>query len=354
MMPTRRAAEGPVEGMEASTPTLVTVIGGFLGAGKTTLLNELIARGGQSRRLGVLVNDFGAINIDAELVVGVDGDMVSLGGGCICCSIREDLASSIFAMLSAQDPPDHLVIEASGVSDPAAVARAIASPQLQGLVTLDGVVVVVDAEAYRAAGFRERLVIGGHLRAADIVVLSKVDLLDDDALQAVEAKVRKAVPRARVIAASRGRVPPELLLGLGTQTVPALCEVNVELQMAGDETPTDHAATFSTWSYTTDVPLSPRRLKRVIDGLPATVFRVKGIVQVTRERVRQAVLHVVGRRAELELGAPWGELPRRSKLVFIGAPGGVDPGSLAQMLRSCEAPEGDEGSAVMRWFRDLF
>jgi G3E family GTPase len=334
----------------------VTVIGGFLGAGKTTLLNALIAsvRGADDgRRLGVLVNDFGAINIDAELVVGVDGDMVSLGGGCICCSIREDLATSIFAMLERPDAPEHLIIEASGVSDPAAVARAIASPQMQGLVTLDGVVVVVDAETYLSAGFRQRLVTGGQLKAADIVVLSKTDVLESEQADAAVRKVRKAVPRARVLAASFGAVSPELLLGLGAGSVPEAGHVPVLLRDAEAEPPVevDHTAAFTTWSYTTDVPLSSKRLKRVIDALPPSVFRVKGIVQVARERMRQAVLHVVGRRAELELGAPWGDTPPQSRLVFIGAPGGVDPVSLTDMLRACEAPDGDEGGGWMRGFR---
>lgn len=340
--------------MASSVPTPVTVIGGFLGAGKTTLLNALIS-GGAGRRLGVLVNDFGAINIDADLVVGVDGDMVSLGGGCICCSIREDLASSIVAMLSRDDAPEHLVIEASGVSDPAAVARAIAGPQLQGLAALDGVVVVVDAESHLEAGFRERVVIGGQLKAADIVVLSKADLLDPEQLDTVETKVRKAVPRARVVAARHGDVPAELLLGFGAKAVPEPGELPVTVHHAGGDTPEpDHTAAFTTWSYTTDVPLSSKRLKRVINALPPTVFRVKGVVQVARERVRRAVLHVVGRRAELELGAPWGDATPQSKLVFIGAPGSVDHVSLEGMLRGCEDPRGDEAGGVMRWLRELF
>ncbi len=340
--------------MARSAPTPVTVIGGFLGAGKTTLLNALI-RHGTGRRLGVLVNDFGAINIDADLVVGVDGDMISLGGGCICCSIREDMSRSIFEMMQRADAPEHLVIEASGVSDPAAIARAIASPQMQDVVSLDGVVVVIDAEAYLAAGFRERLVTGGQLKAADIVVLSKVDLLEPRGIGAEQAKVRKAVPRARVIAAEKGDIPPELLLGLHSDVVPDKGQVRVNLHHADAEPlEHDHTATFSTWSYTTDVPLSPRRLKRVIDTLPPTVFRVKGVVQVARERMRQAVLHVVGRGAELELGPPWGDAPPRSRLVFIGAPGSVDPVSLTDMLRSCEAPEDEGGGTVMRWIRGLF
>lgn len=341
--------------MASSTPTPVTVIGGFLGAGKTTLLNALI-RSETGRRLGVLVNDFGAINVDADLVVGVDRDLVSLRGGCVCCGIREELSRSVVEMTRRLDPPEHLVIEASGVSDPAAVARAIVAPHMRELVSLDAVVVVIDAEAYLAAGFRERVVTGGQLKAADIVLLSKIDLLEPADLEAVKARIRKAVPRARVISAERGEVPPELLLGLRSDVVPEAGQVAVKLHHAHDEEPEiDHSATFSTWSYTTDVPLSPRRLKRVIDGLPPTIFRVKGVVQVARERARQAVLHVVGRRAELELGSLWGDVAPGSRLVFIGAPGSVDPASLTDSLRACEVPEGEVGDGVvMRWLRGVF
>lgn len=339
--------------MASSALTPVTVIGGFLGAGKTTLLNALISAE-TDRRLGVLVNDFGSINIDADLVVGVDGEMVSLGGGCICCSIREDLASSIIGMLSREDAPEHLVIEASGVSDPAAIARAIRGPELQSLVCLDGVVVVVDAQDHLAAGFRQRVVIGGQLKAADIVVLSKADLLEPGQLEVVEAKVRKTVPRARVLASSHGDVPAAVVLGFGSDVIPESGNVAVTLHQAGrDEAEPDHTAVFTTWSYTTDVPLSPKRLKRVINALPPSVFRVKGVLQVARERTRKAVLHVVGRRAELELGAPWGDTQPRSKLVFIGAPGSLDTVSLTDMLQACEARDEDEGGGVMRWLRDL-
>ncbi|MEM6989537.1 MAG: GTP-binding protein [Myxococcota bacterium] len=333
----------------AQIPT--TVIGGFLGAGKTTLLNALI-RGETDRRLGVLVNDFGTINIDADLVVGVEDNLISLGGGCICCSIREDLTRSIIEMTQRVDAPDHLIVEASGVSDPAAIARAISASHLRDVVSLDAVVVVVDAEAYLRAGLRERVVTAGQLKAADVVVLSKVDLLEPAELEAARAKVRKRLPRARVVAAERGKVPPALLLGIHSERIPEAGSFAVRLQPADNGEPEeDHTAAFATWSYTTDVALSARKLKRVVDRLPPTVFRAKGVVQLAGERTHRAVLHVAGRRAELELGLPWGDAKPQSKLVFIGAQGSLDPGSLAQSLAECEAPPGERRGGMMRWLR---
>ncbi|TPV96521.1 MAG: GTP-binding protein [Myxococcales bacterium FL481] len=342
------------EERSAPRPTPITVIGGFLGAGKTTLLNAVIRRG-TTRRLGVLVNDFGAINIDADLVVGVEEDVVNLGGGCICCTIREDLVRSILEIMRRPDPPEHLVIEASGVSDPAAVARAVAVPYLRSVVALDGVVVVIDAEAYLTANLRERIVTGGQLKAADIVVLSKTDLLDAADVEAVKAKIRRVVTRARIVEAPRGDIPAEVVLGVHSDVVPDAGPMSVKVHRVGDEpAEIDHTKSFGTWSYSTDVPLSARRLRRIIDRLPSAVYRVKGIVQLVGERSRQAVLQVVGRRAHLEVGAPWGDAPARSRLVFIGAPGCIDPVALEALLRDCEAPDGGLQGGVWQWVRSVF
>jgi G3E family GTPase len=326
----------------------VTVIGGFLGAGKTTLVNHVL-RASPGRRLAVLVNDFGSVDIDSKLVVGVDGDMVSLAGGCICCSIRDDLAQALHRLVALREQPDHILVEASGVSDPAAIARAIADPGLSSVLRLDAVAVVVDAEAHLELRTRERIVANGQLKAADLVVLNKIDLVDDDGRRRVEALVRKVVPKARVLPAERGAVVPELLLGLQRSDPLPPAEMHVHM---GDAAAPHHHAEFVAWSWVGATPLSSRRLRRTIDALPPTVFRAKGVVHLAREPTRRGVLHVVGRRAELELGEAWGDAPRLSELVFIGAPGSIDPVALDESLRACER-DPNEGSSVTRWVRRL-
>lgn len=128
---------------EPSIP--VTIIAGFLGAGKTSLLNHIL-HGQHSKRIAVLVNDFGSINIDAELVVDVEEDLISLANGCICCSIRNDLQLTLVRLARLPNPPEHIVIETSGVSDPAAVAQVFYDPDLWRVVNLDAIVTLVDAE----------------------------------------------------------------------------------------------------------------------------------------------------------------------------------------------------------------
>ena len=129
------------------TPVSITVVGGYLGAGKTTLLNHLL-RNTDDRRLGVIVNDFGSINIDAELVVGVDGDLVQLSNGCVCCTIRDDLVEALRRVLNTPNPPEHVIVEASGISDPRRIAATVESQTSREWASIDAVVVVVDVEHY--------------------------------------------------------------------------------------------------------------------------------------------------------------------------------------------------------------
>ncbi len=342
----------------------VTIVGGFLGAGKTTLLNHLLSQRAD-RRLGVLVNDFGSINVDASLVVGVEGDMVQLSNGCICCTIREDLLEGIDRLLSVPEPPDHIVIEASGVSDPRSVATTLQQRASRALATVDAVVVVVDVEQHLSMSRRERIVAAGQIGAADILVLNKTDTIDAAALDALEAKIRKRARRGRVLRAQYGQVPLPLVLGVeafdaraGADDPPMHVHLR-ELDGRGRaDAPDhdhvhDHGADFWTWSFTSPRPLSARRLRKAVDALPARVVRAKGIVRLSSHPKRRAVMHVVGRRAELCLDEPWGDREPKTELVVIGMGEPLAVDTLQEIFGGCEVEPGTGGTAaaVMRWVR---
>jgi G3E family GTPase len=156
----------------ALTPVPVTIIGGFLGAGKTSLLNHILTNS-SGRRVAVLVNDFGDINIDAKLIVSIEGETVSLANGCICCTIRDDLLIEVHRVLGTEPRPEYIVIETSGVSKPVAVAETFLNPSTQGLVDVQNIITVVDAELVvdDTAGFGD--IAFDQINVADMVVVTR-------------------------------------------------------------------------------------------------------------------------------------------------------------------------------------
>ncbi len=188
------------------------IIGGYLGAGKTSLVNHLL-RNAMGVRIAVLVNDFGDLPIDADLIEGQHGDVLSLSGGCVCCSFGADLVGSLQQVLAGSPAPDMVLIETSGVGLPAAVAR---SARLAFGLSVDAIVVVADAQAIRGLCANAYLndTVLQQLREADLVLLNKTDLLGADALQEVESWLFSAVPHVRVVPCSQGNVPTQLVLGL--------------------------------------------------------------------------------------------------------------------------------------------
>ncbi len=317
----------------------VTVLTGFLGAGKTTLLNRIL-HGDHGLRVAVLVNDFGAINIDAELVVGVDDGMVSLSNGCICCSLRDDLLDAALQVLRQPNPPEYLVIEASGVSDPLSIALTFVVSPARDRFRLDSIVAVVDAEQARDQQSYADLLVQ-QIGAADVVVLNKIDLVDEQQRKQVHDWIRTIVARARVLEARYGEVPLPLVLGVGRYRLPLEAATNSHDHEHHDhDHDHHHGEEFRTTSVVIHEPLSLRLLQKTLKTLPPAVFRAKGVLQLADLPGERAVLQLVGRRVEIVPGAPWGDEPPCSKIVMIGQPDGWNEHDLEQRFRNCVEGKG--------------
>src|SRR5579872_919229 len=194
----------------------ITVLTGFLGAGKTTLLNRILT-GDHGLRVGVLVNDFGAINIDAELVVGIDGNMISLSNGCVCCQIRDDLVESVVDLLARPEGVEYILLEASGVADPAGIFVTFNDPNLRDRIRLDSVTCVVDADqVFAHPEYPPLLDLKLHqIGFADMVILNKVDLAGPGQVAKVRAWLDDHFNRLRIVETNFCEVPYEILLGVG-------------------------------------------------------------------------------------------------------------------------------------------
>lgn len=330
-------------------PIPVTIIAGFLGSGKTTLLNHILSEN-HGVRAAVLVNDFGAINIDAKLVVGVEGDTISLENGCICCNIRDDLFATCMSLLRRPEPPERFIIETSGVSDPLQVAETFVRPEIYRYLTMDHILSVVDAERFPDLTDGELGELARRqVQVADIVVLNKVDLVGNG-LAPVRQLVSEVAPRSRVLEATYGRIPLELTLGLGEWGADGQAE---EWLHAVGGAHHDHRAEFSTWHWTSDEPLSLPKLRAALEALPDTIYRAKGIVCLEELPTHRVAMQMVGKRYDLADTEPWGSVSPSSEIVLIGSRGGVDADGLARLFEGCIGTGDDSGSPVLRLARKL-
>ncbi len=268
-------------------PIPLTVVGGFLGSGKTTLVNHIL-RNASGIRAAVVVNDFGAINIDRALVADAWGETIALTNGCVCCSIGGDLTDALIAIMSRAEAPDWIVIEASGVSDPWRIAQVGLADR--GLL-LDGVVVLADGACVRALAEDPRIrdTVLRQLDGADIVVLNKADLVGAAERAETRAWLTVQAPRATILEATSADLPIDLLTGVAIGRARRF-----RAAVHGDS---DHARRFDSLALSFEGRFSAARLRELLGSMPAGILRVKGIVRT--DESASATLQYAGRRGTL-------------------------------------------------------
>jgi G3E family GTPase len=305
----------------------ITLIGGFLGAGKTTLLNSLLTQG-DGRRLAVLVNDFGELNIDAKLIVKVEGQQMELANGCICCSIRDDLVAGVENLLAADPPPEQLLIETSGVSDPINILCTFNQSKVRRRIFLENVVTVVDAvHALDARNTEYEELFQRQIRGAYMIVLNRVKAAGHEQVQKVRKMITELLPAAAIFETENGSVPLAVLLGdtrLGQSTF------RPEPVMD----PRSHP--FESMVWRSETPLKRIDFMRTMKELAGTVYRAKGFLNFKNYPIT-TLYQKVGSFESYVDGGAWGVATPRTELVLIGVTTGFDREQITRALDACTA-----------------
>ena len=340
----------------------LAILTGYLGAGKTTLINRIL-NADHKMKIAVLVNDFGAINIDTRLIVGVEGETMTLSNGCICRSIQGDLISAIDTLISNENPPDYLIVEASGISDPSQVVLKFNRSSLRARIHIDSIIAIVDAEQFTELGEKQQRLLREQARVSDIIILNKTDLVNKEALQKAHSWLDDVIDKARIIEAVQCDVPLETIIGNATynpqtafdSTKPGVHAHDVEVIHQHQHN--DHSLVFATWSWETDKTIDLSAMRSALDNLPKSIFRAKGILNAREIPDKQIVLQLVGNRITLTEGDEWDDKPRTTSVVLIGDIGAVDKIVLEQQFEETYAdttPESDSSKlvdGVLQWLR---
>lgn len=298
----------------------ITLVTGFLGAGKTTLLSHVLSDP-QGLGIAVLVNDFGAVNIDAELLQDAGEEIISLENGCICCGLGQGLLATVTKVLRRPDPPDRLLIEASGVSDPFEIVETLSDPELRDYAPLDGVVAVVDAEAMAHPGPEVVSLARRQVACAGLVLLNKIDLAGTDA--SARAWVRSVSAHVPIVETRQAAVALPTLLGIGASG---------DRRRDGCDVPA-----FESTVFTSASPLSLQRLHDLLGTLPRGILRAKGVVNLVEKPSHRCLVQVSGGRATLTVGRSWDGDIAQTRLVFIGLTGSVDADAIRSQLEHVTA-----------------
>jgi G3E family GTPase len=305
----------------------VVLVAGFLGAGKTTVVNHLLAHAG-GKRIAAVVNDFGAINIDAELITGATDGVVSLSNGCICCSLGSDLLRTLATLLWRDPQPELIVIETSGVADPTEVVRNLMDPVIWREAPLETVLCVVDATI--SASMLDDALLRSQIRAADVVALSKTDIADPADSAPLRDAIRALRPTALLVDAPHGDVPAALLFPSDTERTPVPRE-------PGPRRPAEDR--FETLSWTSERPIVLSRFQQAIGRLAAKLARAKGFFETIEQPGRSMVFQFAGGRATLAPGGTRSAGSPRTRIVFVAEIGVLSRAEIDRLMQGCVAAD---------------
>ncbi|NJN73102.1 MAG: GTP-binding protein [Limnothrix sp. RL_2_0] len=351
----------------------VTIITGFLGSGKTTLLNHILSNQ-EGLKTAVLVNEFGEIGIDNELIVTTDENMVELSNGCVCCTINEDLVNAVHKILERQDKIDYLVVETTGLADPLPVALTFLGTELRDMTRLDSIVTMVDCANYSLDLFNSEAAYS-QIAYGDIILLNKTDLVDEADVDLLEVRVRDIKEGARILRTQKSEVPLPLLLSVGlfeSDKYYEEADAHADHDHSHDHAhhDHDHAAHsehshdhddhvctpecdhdhghdhahhhhsnhlendgFTSISIQSDKPFAIRKFQYFLDNqMPVNVFRAKGLLWFDESPLRH-IFHLSGKRFTID-DSDWkpGEV-KRNQLVLIGQ--NLDEEALREQIENC-------------------
>lgn len=315
----------------------VTIITGFLGSGKTTLLNHILSNQ-QGLKTAVLVNEFGEIGIDNELIVSTKDNIVALNNGCICCTINNDLVDAVYQVLEREENLDYLVVETTGLADPLPVALTFLGTELRDLTRLDSIITVVDAANYSLDLFNSEAAYS-QIAYGDIIILNKADLVDEAALNDLERKINDVKEGARIIRTQRSQVPLGLILSVGLFASDRYFQEVDDHDHSKCDHDHDHHDHhhhlendgFTSISFASDQPFSIRKFQYFLDNeLTTNIFRAKGILWF-EESPNRHIFHLCGKRFTLD-DDEWMGTPK-TQLVLIGQ--NLDEEGLISQLENC-------------------
>lgn len=334
----------------------VTIITGFLGSGKTTLLNHIL-NNRQHLKVAVLVNEFGDINIDSQLLVSVDQDMVQLSNGCICCTINDGLVEAVYNVLEKTEGVDYLVIETTGIADPLPIMLTFLGTELRDLTHLDSVITLVDASEFTPDLFDSEAALK-QLIYGDIILLNKADLVNPDTLSHLEFQINEIKENSRIIRCQNANVPLPLVLDAGhnhPEAYRALIEEEIEQTRQDIHDPEHHHHDhdhhdhehhhhhsahldndgFVSISYQSDRPFVLEAFQDFLENLSGNVFRAKGLIWFTASP-QKYIFQLSGKRCTLEV-EDWNGTSPNNQIVFIGR--NITQADLYQQLTLCYPAE---------------